>query len=229
MKQKQYNWVIGFFMYLFIMFFAIYFLFVIINIKKEYFSLQLKTSGPIILLGDSILKNNDYVTNKYSVENFVRKKTKRHVYCFAKDDETIMDVYEQLDKIPIELNTENTDIFLSIGGNDIINNYNYLTNDLHKKNHLNKLFSNYSELVKSIEIKMNNANLFLLDIYYPKSFYYRSYIPIIEEWNDKLYEKENDFKILRISKYLNDSKDFIYNIEPSRKGGEKIADMIINE
>jgi lysophospholipase L1-like esterase len=140
-----------------------------------------------------------------------------------------MDVYDQLDKIPIELNTENSDIFLSIGGNDIINNYNYLTNDLHKHNHLNKLFSNYSELVKSIQIKMNKANIVLLDIYYPKSSYYRSYIPIIEEWNNKLYEKEDNFKILRISKYLNDSTDFIYSIEPSKKGGEKIADMIINE
>ena len=228
MKQKQSHCNVIRIFILCMTFFAIYVL-LFVTIKKEYFSLQLKNSGPIILLGDSILKNNDYVTNKYSVESFIRKKTKRHVYCFAKDDETIIDVYDQLDKIPIELNTENTDIFLSIGGNDIINNYNYLTNVLHKKNHLNKLFSKYFELVKSIQTKMNKTNLILLDIYYPTSSYYRSYIPIIEEWNKKLYEKEYDFKILRISKYLKNSKDFVYNIEPSRKGGEKIADMIINE
>lgn len=177
----------------------------------------------IILLGDSILKNNDYVTDEFSVENLLRNKTDCRVYCFAKNNEMISDVYEQLNRVSIDWNDNSTRIFLSVGGNDILNNY---------KNQ-DKLFSQYINLVNSIKSKMNKSEIILLDIYYPNSDKYLSYFPIIKEWNNKLYTfvnntSDNNISLLHISNSVTEPDDFIYEIEPSKTGGEKIVDCILN-
>jgi len=65
----------------------------------------------IVLLGDSILKNNSYVKNGQSIEDILREKKGDNLYCLALNNSTIVDVYSQIDSIPIELNNENTTIF----------------------------------------------------------------------------------------------------------------------
>ena len=74
----------------------------------------------IILMGDSVLNNSKYVSAKKSVFDILQTKTK-NVFNYAKDGATIDDLYQQLDKIPLELNTDKTNIFISAGGNDILN------------------------------------------------------------------------------------------------------------
>lgn len=181
------------------------------------------TSKTIILLGDSILKNNDYVTDEFSVESILRNKAGCQVYCFAKNNETITDVYEQLNNVSIDLNNNSTHIFLSVGGNDILNNYE----------EYDTLFSQYTDLVDSIKSKMNKSNISLVDIYYPTSNKYRSYLHVIEEWNNKLYTFVNNnsdanISLLRISDSVIEPDDFVYDIEPSKTGGEKIVNAILN-
>ena len=75
-----------------------------------------------ILLGDSILKNNAYVSDGKSIENLVADRNK-NIHCFAEDHSKIVDVYSQINKIPYEFDSPNTFIFLSAGGNDILSHY----------------------------------------------------------------------------------------------------------
>jgi hypothetical protein len=95
---------------------------------------------------------------------------------------------------------------------------------------LNDLFLEYKDLVDSIKAKMNKSTIVLLDIYYPYSKNYQEYTPIIQDWNDKLlyYGNTTNIKIVSISENVTNSEDFTYDIEPSKKGGEKIVNAILN-
>ena len=78
----------------------------------------LTNNNTIILMGDSILNNANYVPEGTSVYAFLKQKVS-NVINVAKDGATINDLYTQLDKIPIELNNSQTYIFISAGGNNI--------------------------------------------------------------------------------------------------------------
>ena len=78
----------------------------------------------LVLLGDSILKNNSYMDyNEKSVEHLLKEKSNNNCFNYAEDGAIIIDCYDQLDKIPDDLNNKRTTIYLSVGGNDIINHY----------------------------------------------------------------------------------------------------------
>lgn len=183
----------------------------------------------IILMGDSILKNNLYVKNGKAVEDIVREKTNKPTIVLAQNNSTITDVYTQLESLHINSNVSSNTIFLSTGGNDILSNFVNNDPDESQEHVLSTIFKAYKRLVKTIRTKMNDANLILLDIYYPKNLQYTQYHPIIKEWNKMLYDfaNENSLHVMKISTLLNDPNDFTLSIEPSDKGGEKIADQII--
>jgi hypothetical protein len=183
-------------------------------VLKESFSQNTHNTRTIILLGDSIIKNNSYVKNGKAVDEILKEKTNGNSYCYAEDNSTIVDVYSQVSSIPIELNKESTTIFLSSGGNDI----------------LNVIFIAYKKLIKSIQTKMNKSKLVLIDIYYPVNIKYEQYKPILVEWNKLLTDfvsESDNLSIIKLSNELTDSTDFTLNIEPSDTGGEKIADQIL--
>jgi hypothetical protein len=181
----------------------------------------------IILLGDSVLKNNSYVKGK-SVDELLVKKTNGNTLCYAQNNANINDIYSQIDFIPFEANKNSTYIFLSAGGNDILEQFVENSNsNLENNSHILKtIFSAYKKLVKSIQTKMNLANIVLLDIYYPENIKYQQYHPIIKEWNTMLYS--TDFQIIKISNILTKPEDFTFGIEPSEIGGNKLANNIYN-
>jgi hypothetical protein len=77
------------------------------------------TPTPLILVGDSILQNQAYVSRGNSVYDLVVKEHPNTI-CYATDDSRIIDVYGQIEKI--QQKQENKDgslLFLSIGGNDL--------------------------------------------------------------------------------------------------------------
>lgn len=195
---------------------------------KETF--ETKNKEPIVLLGDSILKNNSYVSNGKAVDDLLKERNNEKIYSFAENNSKIIDIYSQIDKIPIELNNESTYIFLSAGGNDILSFYLDQQGDITDMNALNPMFSAYKKLVKSIQTRMDKAPLFLLDIYYPENMTYKQFHPIITEWNKKIYDfaDKNNHNVLKISDDLTQSTDFTMGIEPSSTGGEKIANLILN-
>ena len=191
----------------------------------------------IILLGDSILKNNAYTSNGKSIQDLLEERTKGKTYCYAMDDSKINNIYNQISKIPNDLNSHYTTIFLSAGGNNILSKYKNITDDSDKydnsNNELEIIFNSYNHLVQSIHAKMNKAKIILLDIYYPYDSQYKKYHHLIKKWNEMLYEyaanpKNNIYAVLRISTIIRSSDDFSEGIEPSNSGGEKIVDAMLS-
>lgn len=188
-------------------------------------------SRNVILLGDSILQNKLYVKEGHTVEDILKRKAPNlNIYNFAKDDSTIVDVYEQLGKIQVDLNNESTIVFLSTGGNDFLKNYQYDKGDPINKHDLEVMFNAYKKLVSSIQTRMPQSQIVLLDIYYPINMKYKQYRPVLEKWNQMLtifVNKNQNFKLLKISELLVEPDDYTLNIEPSEVGGEKIVNKIV--
>jgi hypothetical protein len=183
-----------------------------------------------VLLGDSILKNDAYVSDGKSVEELLVERTNGKTTCLAIDHSKIVDIYSQIDKIPEELNTSQTTVFLSAGGNDILTHYVDQENDSTDSSILGTMFAAYKTLIKSIQNKLPNANIVLLDIYYPENMTYKQYHSIINEWNQMVYEyaSKNGFSVLKISGVLTKPDDFSFGIEPSATGGQKLVDAILS-
>jgi len=177
----------------------------------------------IILLGDSILKNNSYVEDGKGIDELLKERNIGNVRSLAMNNSHINDIYSQFTSIPSELNKDSTYIFLSAGGNDILKNFVENESEEEKDQILNTIFKAYKKLVESIQTKMNRAKLILLDIYYPTNIKYSQHHPIIQKWNAKLedFKKQNAsgiYDVLNSSKILTSSNDFTFDIEPSSYG-----------
>jgi hypothetical protein len=192
-------------------------------------SFSSKKNKTIVLLGDSILKNNSYVSNGKGVDNILEERNAT-VYSLAQNNAKIVDVYGEINKIPLDINNKSTLIFLSSGGNDILSFYVDQHGDTTDTGFLKTMLAAYKTLVKSIKTRMNECQIVLLDIYYPSSNQFTQYKPILEEWNALLenYARENSLGLLQISKSVTAPKDFTLSIEPSEQGGEKIARKILD-
>ena len=218
-----------FYLYIFLLFCFI----VLMSYYNTYNSVEgfTNTTKTYILLGDSILKNDAYVSDGKSVENLIVERNK-NTHCFAEDHPKIVDIYSQIDKIPIELDSPNTLIFLSAGGNDILTHYVDQNQDITDTSILKPMFSSYKNIIKTIQTKLPKSKLFLLDIYYPDNLQYKRFHSIIKEWNSMIYDfaenpKNKIYGVIRISSSLTQNEDFSFGIEPSSSGGNKIAELIL--
>lgn len=191
-----------------------------------------KSSRAIVLLGDSILKNNSYVPDGKAVDNIIEERNNKNIelYSLAENNSKIVDVYSQINKIPLDINNKSTNIFLSTGGNDILSFYIDQHGDTTDTGFLNTMLAAYKKLVKSIQTRMDLCQIVLLDVYYPTSNQFAQYKPILEEWNSLIatYARENSLGLLQISQIVTSNDDFTLGIEPSEKGGEKIAQSILD-
>ena len=183
-----------------------------------------------ILLGDSILKNDAYVSDGKSVDELLKEQTNGTSICLAADHSKIVDIYSQLERFPPEMNNNSTTIFLSAGGNDILTYYVDQGNTVTDTSILGPMFAAYKKLVKHIHTIFPKAKLVLFDIYYPENLSYTQYHPVLKEWNGLVYKyaSKNDYSVLKISKVLTKSEDFSFGIEPSATGSRKIVDTIIS-
>ena len=183
-----------------------------------------------VLLGDSIFKNDAYVSDGKSVENLFVERTNNKTICLAIDDSKIVDIYSQVDKIPEDLNSNYTTVFLSAGGNDILTHYVEQENELSDTSILGTMFGAYKKLIKSIKNKLPKANIVVLDIYYPNNMTYKQYHPVIDSWNQMVHEYagENGLSVLKISGILTQPDDFSFGIEPSSIGSHKLVDTILS-
>ena len=193
--------------------------------NKESFNPDKQT---FILLGDSIFKNDAYVSDGKSVDELIKERTNGKSLCFAADNSKIVDIYDQVGKIPNDLNN-NITIFLSAGGNDILTHYVDKENDTTETSILKPMFSSYMKLVENIRSRFPSANIVLLDIYYPENIKYKQYHSIIKEWNTMLYDyaDKNNYSVLKISNILTKSDDFSFGIEPSSIGSNKLVEVIL--
>jgi lysophospholipase L1-like esterase len=177
-----------------------------------------------VLIGDSVLNNSNYVPSGKSVVDNLKTKTTK-VFDFAKDGATINDSYSQLDKIPLELNKTETSIFISAGGNDILNNRGQLTSP-----EIRRLFDNYMELIKAVRTKFGSAKINVLNLYLPANPRYQSYKTSIDQWNQLIKEYSSKigemYNVIDLATLLTSPEDFIYDIEPSETASQKIANAI---
>ena len=212
MKGKTYNL---FFIYLIFIFVICFFIFIFNSNLKE----PMTNEDTIVLIGDSILNNNMYVPIGEAVADNIKLIHGNNVIIGAKDGATMETCYNQLNNINI-INSENYYLFISIGGNNILNN--------------NKKFDNlkekYSELINFIKNKYPKTKINLLNLYFPVDEKYYKYKKNIEEWNEMISSLCSKYKynLLRLDNLLTNASDFTNGIEPSAVGSEKIAKLIVD-
>jgi hypothetical protein len=176
-----------------------------------------------------MLNNSAFVEQGQSVADLLSNQLagKATIYNFAKDGATIADCYEQLDKISSNLNNSNTTIFVSCGGNNILNSREPVDSD-----YINNLFDQYSELLKSVKVVASSAkaDIHVLNLYTPASGHYTSYHSAIDQWNQLLDDNASSlgYTVVKTSSLLVLSEDFTYGIEPSYKGGQKLVSQLLN-
>ena len=187
-----------------------------VNYKShcEYFD----NNSMIILMGDSIFKNNMYVRPHQSIE-YLLKKAYHNSRVVAHDYAHINDLYGQYKHInqPIDKHTR---IFISVGGNNIID-YNLTPEDIPF------LFKTYTTLIHNLF--PNVKQLYLCTIYYPPTSTYHKYYKHIAIWNKllKQFTETTHYKLFEIHTLLKYNDDFV-NIEPSYIGGKKLVKKILS-
>ena len=191
----------------------------------------LTNNNTVILMGDSVLNNSNYVSAGNSVYDNLKKKLDK-VINVAKDSATINDLYEQLDKIPVDLNNSNTYIFISAGGNDILNNSNLGLNKHTElnNNEIRRLFDTYMIFLKALRTKLGSSKINIINLYLPANPRFQSYKTSIEQWNTLINQHSNKigeiYNIVDFHSLLISLEDFVYDIEPSESASNKIANLI---
>lgn len=179
----------------------------------------------VILLGDSVLKNDRYVAANKTVEAFIKENialnnalnNALNFVNYAKDDNYISDVDIQFLKDK-KYNNKDTYIFLSIGGNDLI-----------RMRNTEKVMDSYKKIIERLKTTVPLAKVFLLNLYYPPIAQESTSIKkMIEQWNVLLAKQANaNISILDTSTLLTVPTDFVSKIEPSETGGKKLAEAIL--
>ena len=211
------------------MYFIIFLLFIIIFFSQKILTIEYfeNINSNVFLIGDSILQNKLYATP--SIEDYLSETiNEKHLFFFAEDNTTISQCYSQVNRITISDNNNNSYIFVSIGGNDILNKIVYVDNP--SPDILDNIISDYTDLIQFLLLKMDKMNIILLNIYYPTNSYFHKYYNYINKWNQfiKDFSEKNNCKLLDLTKFMNNSNDFSFGIEPSASGGKKISNHIIN-
>jgi lysophospholipase L1-like esterase len=184
----------------------------------------LTNNDTVILMGDSVLNNANYVPSGKSVYDRLKTKLSK-VINVSKDGATINDLYGQLDKIPVDLNNSNTYIFISAGGNDILNKRTELSST-----EIRRLFDSYMEFLKALRTKLGSAKINILNLYLPSNPRYQSYKTSVEQWNQLINQSSSKvgemYNVIDLYGLLTSPDDFVYDIEPSESSSDKIAYLI---
>jgi len=204
--------------------------------KEEPFTANSKERS-VVLLGDSTFKNNNYVKQVNSIEQVLRREGSANIYCLAKDGATIADVYKQIGEVPTTLNNKQNVIFLSVGGNDILNNKNKNKNKNKNMNmNMNILFEEYERLLVDLTAKFDKCKIVLCNLYTPPNINKirkdDTLTDKIKQWNNALNTylyKTNNIELIDLNSLLYEPTDFVSGYEPSELGGHKIVTAIINK
>ena len=170
----------------------------------------------VILLGDSMLNNKKYVFENESVEYYLKQEYP-HLNNLATDGAKMNDLNTQLNKLKTMNISKNSNLIISIGGNDLLDTQN-----------VQKVFKQYKQLLADILREYPDIHIYLLNIYYPPCCRFKRYYNVITQWNNLLPSlKSSNIKIILISEMLTEKDDFVFEIEPSNTGGQKIANKIM--
>jgi len=184
----------------------------------------LTNNDTVILMGDSVLNNANYVPSGKSVYDSLKSKLSK-VINLAKDGATISDLYRQLDKIPVDLNNTNTYIYISAGGNDILNKRIELSST-----EIQRLFDSYMVFLNALREKLGRVKINILNLYLPSDPRYQTYKTSIDQWNHLIQSSSSKigemYNVVNLNTLLTSPEDFVYDIEPSESASDKIAYLI---
>lgn len=188
--------------------------------SKSKLGFSTSNNKTIVLLGDSILNNSNYVDDDETVSALIKKTCSSNsegisVILKAQDNAKIYDVYAQVDSLIGHDDIEPTYVFLSVGGNNMLDSQ-FVS--------LDNLKEQYIKLVTYIHSKLPKSEIYLLGLYYPFDTRFHRYNSNIESWNN--FIKETGYKNIMLDGLLTNKSDIIFSIEPSATGSKKIANEI---
>jgi hypothetical protein len=160
---------------------------------------------------------------KALLRNLKRFNKNENTINYATNEATITDTIYQVNSIQTDLSNSNVNIFISAGGNNILQ-----TTNIGEKPDITNLFSGLVKVVQTVKARVPNANIFLLNLYLLSGTKFVTFKPYITQWNNLLQTNKNkyNYNIVDIYTLLNNPQDFINDYEPSLTGGNKIANAI---
>jgi len=190
----------------------------------------------LVLLGDSIFDNAPYVESGESVICYLKRKlpSDSQATLLAIDGSVTTDVPAQLQQLP----TDATHLFLSIGGNDALQNINYLQQSAESVAEVISRFAqmiavfrhNYLSIIESLS---NQPIPKVLCTIYEPCFEQRDYQTIastaIKFWNDVIIQTAvaHALPVLELRQIFTDPA-YANPIEPSAIGSDKLSNAILN-
>lgn len=183
----------------------------IIDYIKKKFKLNepfSKTTN-IVLLGDNFFDNNNYTYYNEAISQFLLGK-RYTTKILTENNATIKDLLNQIKNIPELMYGRENVLFISIGGNDIMNTYKLENGNMGNAQLLLDLFDDYKRTLVDIS-KKTNMTIVLLDLYYPpgKTEYHKH----ITMWNELLKQFANDraYSLLEVSEIMNKTPEMEIN------------------
>lgn len=190
----------------------------------------------IVLLGDSIFDNQDYIGNEPDVITCLQKiiPSDWQATLKAVDGSVIENVSKQILESPLDA----THFFVSIGGNDAILNSDVLQMPIHNSaevfNELADRIStfeyHYREMLKTALSR--NIPVAVCTIYYPNfpdELIQKVSVAALSSFNDVIIRQAtlNRVPYLDLRLICSEKDHYANEIEPSSKGGGKIAEKIL--
>ena len=190
----------------------------------------------IVLLGDSIFDNKAYVGNEPDVVSQLRRIIPQNWQATLKavDGNLVEHVGGQLSKAPADA----THLIISVGGNNAIMNADILSLQASSSaevfdalaNRVSDFEFQYREMLKAVLSR--NLPTAVCTIYYPnfsEPFIQKIATAALSAFNDVIIRQavSANVPILDLRLICNEKQDYANEIEPSGKGGEKIAAKIL--
>jgi hypothetical protein len=192
----------------------------------------------IILLGDSVLDNGAYVPFNLDVTNMLRNRIPDgwKATLLARDGSMINDIIYQLQQLPDDASF----LVLSVGGNDALSHADILSQRANSVSEVllqladmqDEFRNNYRKMLQNV-LNLRLPTL-ICTIYYP-----RFPDPQIQKMSKLALSIFNDciiseaiasrLRLIDLRMIFDDDKDYATPIEPSEKGGEKLAGAIFEK
>ena len=86
------------------------------------------------------------------------------------------------------------------------------------------------DFFNALRVKLSNVKINIMNLYLPANPRFQSYKKTIDQWNNLINKNSSKvgemYNVVDLNSLLTNSSDFVYDIEPSESGSEKIANII---
>ena len=189
----------------------------------------------VVLLGDSILDNKPYVGERPCVIEQVQTVlgNKAQATLLAVDGSTTDDLFDQIRNLP----ASTTHVFISTGGNDALARQDVLMRKvdivgeaLHELYQIQADFGKkYRAMLEAALAKVPNvAVCTIYDPNFPEAVRQQVSVAALASFNDRITREafSKGVPLIDLRLLFSNKDDYANPIEPSTKGGQKIAQVI---